>query len=44
MRTLKEIVVGLWVAVLTTVYILFLFISIILFIPFVFFKKILTRS
>ena len=44
MATVKEIAVGVWVAALTMTYILFLFISIILFIPIVFFKKTLTGN
>jgi len=39
MRTLEEIGVGVWVAVLTIAYILFLFISIIVFSFITLFKK-----
>ena len=42
MKTLKEIVVGAYIGMMTGVYILFLFISIIVFSLIIFFKKILT--
>ena len=42
MKTLKEIVAGIWVGMMTGVYILFLFICIIVFSLIIFFKKILT--
>jgi len=42
MRTLKEMVVGVWVAMMTIAYLSFLFISIIVFMLIIFFKKILT--
>ena len=42
MRTLKEIVAGVWVAMMTGAYLLFLFISIIVFSLIILLKKILT--
>jgi len=42
MRTLKEVVVGIYAGVIAVAYILFLFISIIVFSLIIFFKKILT--
>ena len=44
MRMIKELFVACYTGVLTMMYMLFLFISIILFSLIVFFKKILTRN
>jgi hypothetical protein len=44
MKALRDIGVGAWVGLMTTAYILFLFISIIVFSIIIFFKKILTQK